>query len=481
MVIRNFIRIRKSLILLLTILCPSLVPHAPTNPTQLFAAGKGLHGFDGGLSPSIEIHIAPDGDNLNGDGSESHPYATIARAIQEALPGTALRLHPGTYPGGTFISGLSGTPAAPIWIGGIPGEARPVISGGGEGLHLSRVSYLILHDLEVRGSAFNGINMDDGGGPPYDPEATHHVVFRNLSIHSIGTGGNEDCLKLSGVSDFWILDSDFSSCGGNLSGSGIDQVGCHRGLIAGNHLQYLSGSGIQVKGGSEDIEIRGNHFVDAGARAVNIGGSTGLQFFRPQPSTSEPNYESKNIRVIANLFEGSTTPLAFVGTVNSLALNNTIIQPENWLFRILQETTSTEDFTFLPCGDNAVINNIFYFERSGISTHINIGPDTDSGSFAFSNNLWYAWDNPSASEPSLPAPENQPIAGQNPSFVNAASGDYRLSPTSPAIAAGLGHPMLTFDFHQHPFFYPPDIGAFAFWQGISQVFLPAVISPKNNR
>ncbi len=36
--------------------------------------------------------------------------------------------------------------------------------------------------------------------------------FRNLAIRDIGTGGNNDCLKLSGANDFWVLDSEFSNC-----------------------------------------------------------------------------------------------------------------------------------------------------------------------------------------------------------------------------------------------------------------------------
>jgi len=66
-----------------------------------------------------------------------------------------------------------------------------------------------------------------------------------------------------------------------MSGSGIDHVGCHHGLLALNHLHDMSGNAIQCKGGSEDLEIRWNHMVDAGQRAVNMGGSTGFEFFRP--------------------------------------------------------------------------------------------------------------------------------------------------------------------------------------------------------
>ena len=42
-------------------------------------------------------------------------------------------------------------------------------------------------------------------------------------------------------------------------------------------------------------------------------------------------------------------------------LNNTIVDPENWIFRILQETTTSGEHEFLPCGDNLVQNNLVYY------------------------------------------------------------------------------------------------------------------------
>ena len=93
-----------------------------------------------------------------------------------------------------------------------------------------------MHDLEIHSSTANGINADDGGETA-NPLASHHLVFRRLSIHDIGSGGNNDCLKLSGIYDFWVLDSTIARCGGGASGSGIDCVGCHEGLIARNRLR----------------------------------------------------------------------------------------------------------------------------------------------------------------------------------------------------------------------------------------------------
>ena len=64
------------------------------------------------------------------------------------------------------------------------------------------------------------------------------------------------------------------------------------------------------------------------------------EFFRPPLSTTGANFEARNIRVVANVFVGGTVPIAFVGCVDCLAANNTIVDPENWILRILQETTN---------------------------------------------------------------------------------------------------------------------------------------------
>ncbi len=431
--------------------------------------------FETGKTPTVEIHVAPTGDDLTGDGSAANPYKTPARALQDAAPGTAIRLHSGTYADRINISDLHGTSENPIWIGGAPDETPPILTGATEAMHLSKVSYLILHDLEVQGTltSQNGINADDGGEVD-NPLATHHLIFRNLSIHHIGGTGNQDCLKLSGVNEYFVLNSSFGFCGGGISGSGIDHVGCHQGLIVGNTIHDTAGSGIQVKGGSEDIEIRANHFIDAGERSVNIGGSTGFAYFRPPLSTTDPNFESKNIRVIANLFEGSVAPLAFVGTVESLALNNTIINPDNWLIRILQETTTSGDIEFLPCGDNALINNLFYFDRSQLSTYLNIGPNTASDTFTFANNLWYAHDQPGNSQPNLPVTETNPIVGVDPLLFDPKGGNYHLQSASPAIGAGAEHASLTLDFDGNPYASPPTLGAFEYWDLPFDQFLPAL-------
>jgi len=425
------------------------------------ACGDANH-FAVGKQPTMEIHVAPDGADGPACGAEDAPCQTLGAAAALAQPGAAIRLQPGTYAADNFIEDVAGTEDAPIWIGGTLGDARPVISGGTEGLHLSRVRHLVIHDLEVEGASANGINADDGGLVD-DPEATRFVVFERVFIHDIGEGGNQDCLKLSGLNDFFVLDSEFTGCG--EGGSAIDHVGCHHGLILYNQFWDNGGNAIQTKGGSEDIEIRGNRMTECGQRAVNMGGSTGFEFFRPPLTQNGPNAEARNIRVIANVIVGGDAALAFVGCVDCLAANNTIIRPQQWLLRILQETVTNNEWEFAPVGDSRFINNLLVFDRAQISNHVNIGPDTAAETFTFASNLWFAADQPDQSSPAgdLPVAETDAIVDTDPALVDLES-DFHLTPGSPAIGSGMPLAELTGDKEFACWSDPPSRGAHEFFE-----------------
>lgn len=428
----------------------ALSVHADAADVVTFATGK---------TPSSQVFVAPTGDDATGTGSATQPFRSIARAVDAAVPGTAIQLAPGDYAPDTFIENLAGTSNAPIWIRGTNSTDRARISGGGQAIHFVKVHYLVVENLEVTGTAENGLNCDDGGEYG-NPNACGFVVFRNLYIHDIGTGGNEDGLKLSGLNDYWVLDSEFARCGGGLSGSGIDHVGCHRGLIAGCYFHEMSGNAVQCKGGSEDITITRCRIVDAGERGINIGGSTGFEFFRPPLSSTEPNVEARNIRVTASLFKGTWAPIAFVGSVDSLVANNTLVNPENWVIRILQETVTTPPYTFLPCSNSVFMNNVVYYDLSTLNTHCNVGDDTAPESFLFTHNLWYAHNDPGSSAPVLPTAEVSGIVGQDPLLTNVATTNYGIDVRSPACKQGLANNAATCDAAGLPYLPTPSIGAY---------------------
>lgn len=406
-------------------------------------------------APERRIHVSPDGDDATGDGSFGAPYGTLRHAVGLATPGTEVRLLAGVYPGGVTLEGVRGTAEAPIVIGGAPlgRNNRPVIDGAGhsEGLHLVRPRWVVLRELIVRGARDNGINVDDGGDYD-DPEAARWVRFDALTIEDIGPAGNRDCLKLSGLDDFEVTGSVFRRCGDG--GSGVDLVGCHDGVIHESRFEELGSSGVQAKGGTARVRVAHNRFVDAGARPVNMGGSTGFEFFRPPLDAAGPNAEARQIEVVSNVFVGGQTAAAFVGCVDCVFAHNTVVEPETWLLRILQETTSREGFAFEPARDGWVTGNIFVFRRAGVRTAVNVGPDTEVGSFRFTHNLFYAVDAPDQSDPMLPGVGVGSIVGADPGL------DAEYLPEDGGPAVGAGDPAVETLLRAGCYGGPPTLGAF---------------------
>jgi hypothetical protein len=385
---------------------------------------------------AIALHI--------GTGEE---YANFGSAARAAQPGDTILVHGGTYGGGQYVSGLKGEPDRWIHVRAVHGET-PVWDGGSQAWHLVDPEYVAIHGITFQHQTANGVNVDDSA--TYDTPA-HHVIFDNCTFRDMDASGNNDLLKLSGVDSFEIRTCVLLN--GSDGGSGIDMVGCHHGLFFANRFENMGSNSIQAKGGTRHITIERNTFVNGGARSVNLGGSTGLPYFRPDTA----HYEAADLHVYSNVFIGSTAPIAYVGCVNVDVVNNTIFRPENWVVRILQETVDTTRFH--PCGHNVFRNNIVY--RGTISTDCNIGPDTDPQTFTFSNNLWYNCETPGSSAPrGLPASDPNNVVGEDPAFADTSVPDFSIAAASPAAGHGYAVAAPLLDFLGQGFASPRSIGAF---------------------
>ena len=354
--------------------------------------------------------------------------AELKQAVARAEPGSYIELSPGEYGGGHFFSNLRGEPGKPIVIAAADSDDPPTFTAtGGECLHLIDPAYVELRDLRLSGASGNGLNIDDGGS--FDSPA-HHVVLRGLTVIDIGPSGNRDGIKLSGLTDFRVENCVLERWGDG--GSGIDMVGCHRGEISGcffRHGDEEGSNSIQAKGGTRDLHIHQNRFEHGGSRTINIGGSTGLEFFRPEPE----GFEARDILVERNVFIGSAAPIAFVGADGSTVRFNTFYRPVRWVLRILQETKGAD---FVPSRNGVFTDNIIVFRTDELARTVNIGPDTTPETFRFERNFWYALDDPERSAPDLPTPEVDGVVGLDPLFIDAASGDFDLASDSPASAVG---------------------------------------------
>lgn len=330
---------------------------------------------------------------------EIHDSNTLRDVLKSLKANSTLRIGPGDYTGGLDVKGISH-----LTIEALEPQKPPRFVGGTYGWHFSNCSNLTLRNLIVSGQSRNGLNLDDGG---QTDQPTTHVLLEGIAVREIGPRGNCDGIKCSGLDRVTIRSCSIEG----WAGQGMDLVGCHRVLISGCQLNgkegYSPSSGIQCKGGSEEVVIEKCQFTNAGQRPINAGGSTGLPYFRPQGA----HFEARNVIIRDNQISGSLCACAFTGIDGATFRRNTILFPEKWVFRILQETTAPE---FIPCRNVVIEENAIVFRRRDVAVEVNVGAKTAPETFRFAKNRWFAEDRPERSRPNLPTTERDGQYGIDP-------------------------------------------------------------------
>ncbi|MDY0270739.1 right-handed parallel beta-helix repeat-containing protein [Trichloromonas sp.] len=349
-------------------------------------------------------------------------HAELKKALAQVVPGTTIEVAPGMYAGGIYLDNVHGAVEAPIVITGVDPNNPPVFTSRGEGAKLSGCSYIRLSHLVFQGTSQNGINIDDGGKAE---SPSHHLLLEHLEVRNIGPKGNADALKISGTRHFVVRDCRFE----NWGGSAIDLVGCQNGLIEGCQLLgggegYRNANGIQIKGGSRFILVQNSLFRNAGERIVNLGGMTGLQYFRPKVE----DFEAKDITLAGNTFIGGEAQVAWVTAQNSHVHHNLFFLPTKWIGRILQET---QDQRFKPSGKGLFENNMVVMDARVGSVPFNVGRGTDPDSFVFRGNAWFRPD--SSRKPTLPTAESDGIYDLDPMILDLGKGPLAANTADPRI------------------------------------------------
>lgn len=346
--------------------------------------------------------------------------AELRAALAGAKAGTTILIAPGEYGSGFDLRGVAGTAAAPIVIRGADPQRPPTFTGGRLAWAVSDCSYVTLKGLSVRGSTGNGLNVDDGGTA--DTPA-HHITIEDVTVSDVGPRGNLDGLKMSGVDDFVVRRCRFEGWGG----SAIDMVGCHRGVVEECRFTGKEGfsqdNAVQMKGGSSDILVQTSVFHRAGQRAINLGGSTGLQFFRPRVGDSE----AARITIAGNRFFGSLAPVSFVSADGGRVVRNTILFPERWVVRVLQEQT---DPRIKPCHSGVFEENLIVFDRR-VAAFVNVGPNTAPQTFIFRKNAWFQTDG--QARPLLPTPEQNGLYQVDPRLDRSDTPEARVTSPDPRL------------------------------------------------
>ncbi|HTL51664.1 MAG TPA: DUF1565 domain-containing protein [Planctomycetota bacterium] len=135
------------------------------------------------------VFVATNG-NDTGDGSAEHPFKTVAKAIEQAAPGSTIQLKGGVYYEGDFTPSKNGAPDQPITLQSTPGEVA-VLDGSNPdladpGVWKKEDHGLYSHGYE--GKCYNAILEDKKTGkltrliPIFTPE--------ELQTHTVGKHGN---------------------------------------------------------------------------------------------------------------------------------------------------------------------------------------------------------------------------------------------------------------------------------------------------
>jgi hypothetical protein len=400
---------------------------------------------------TAQIHIGP-----------TQQYQNIEAAVPFIKPGDTVYVHAGTYARYQYIDGLKGMPDKWITIQRFENDSV-IIRGGWQ---FSSVAYIHLKNLFFRADqSLNStlVNIDNKGDCKLQ---SHHIRIENCSFYDVG---NSNSLKFGGVDSFVI--EKCTVVNNTNTGAGIALNICHDGVVRNCVIRGCKGKALQTKLGTARITIEKNLIEQCGEidAALKIGESGDLIYH-----CSGENWTARSIDVISNIIIGGRASFTIGSAQYCRFINNTCIEPQNFVFRLLG------DQTIFECRENLIANNIFYLKKTVYLNGSNKQSDNIFiGTMRIENNLFFNADNPAwkGPDPDGGIYDAEELKGAvfannisaNPEFTNPANGDYTLKENSPCINAGSSYLGVNSDFEGKNYGAKPSLGALASGGSLSSV------------
>lgn len=196
------------------------------------------------VSAHAAYYVAPSG-NDGGDGSESSPYATVAKGVSSAGAGDTVLLRAGVYRQSVTIN-KSGGSGAYIVIRACPGE-NAVVDGNNTlptnrwtGLfQLNGASFVEIEGIEIRNSTERGVHSLNGSNI-----RIRNCRFRNIQGSALNIRTSYSLIENNDISDCCLSNSANPGAGGS-GWPGVLMVDrTHHCTIRGNHVYRNWGEGI---------------------------------------------------------------------------------------------------------------------------------------------------------------------------------------------------------------------------------------------
>jgi hypothetical protein len=317
------------------------------------------------LKYSNALWVSPNGSDSN-PGTESRPFRTIQRAIDEASTGTAVMVREGVYKESLHIGARSsywqldnGSEQRPFTLVSVDGPGKAVIVGDSptESTILISVGNVRIYDFEIR-----GVQWRNGDNSPIKITMADRVADAKRDVVIDGnliTGTGRDGVKANMVNDLEITNNTFDM---TASEHLIDFVTVWDSKIEHNAFIGRATGAINVKTGSQDIDISNNliqlegEFHWPNFSVVEVGGDGFSQLERPPLPSNFRGFEARNVVVEENVITGDNFfTVKFRGAVDSVVQNNVLYGRGPIAVRSERSNSPERD----ESRNNTIANNVY--------------------------------------------------------------------------------------------------------------------------
>jgi len=354
----------------------------------------------------------------NGSGTQLQPFCTISAAASHAGAGQTVQVASGTYHETVSVS-ASGTAQSPVVITSAPG-ANVVVTGGSSGFLVSGANWVTINGFTVTATTGQGILVQNStavtisnnhvsyAGQPVSGQS-RSGIYCSASSSSIISGNDVEHntsygIYLTGCSNVLVKGntSAYNAFGWQRAASGIRLYRSVANTVTQNFAHDNEDSGIEFDGGANNNLTLENVTWNNGDHGIDDLASPGQRIIG--------NSVYKNVAAGINV-EGNSTDATIR---NNVSVDNGIGSPRTRSDIRIENgsttgTTMDYDLTYLTTPDTLVIwASVSYTSLAAFQTATG---------------------------------QEQHGLAADPKWVNAAGGDFRLTPGSPAIdSADSGNP-----------------------------------------